>query len=84
MSADDTRWQERANCRGLDTTQFFPQRGEDTRHAKEVCRRCTVRTECLAAALDRRERFGVWGGLSERERRALRRARRAGIEVASA
>ena len=50
---------------------FFPDKGESARPAKRVCAGCEVRAECLQEALDRGERFGVWGGLSERERRAL-------------
>ena len=50
---------------------FFPEKGGSTREAKKVCAACEVRTECLQDALDRGERFGIWGGLSERERRRL-------------
>jgi WhiB family transcriptional regulator, redox-sensing transcriptional regulator len=64
------------SCRGMDPEIFFPDRGESLRPAKEVCGGCIVRDECLEYALDNRERFGVWGGTSERERRRLRRARR--------
>lgn len=62
-----------ARCAGLDPELFHPGRGESTTPAKEVCRGCPVRTACLDYALDNRERYGVWGGLSERERRRLRR-----------
>ena len=54
---------------------FFPERGASTREAKEVCRGCVVRGECLEYALANGEKFGIWGGLSERERRRLRRQR---------
>ena len=64
------------SCRGMDPDIFFPDRGESLRPAKAVCEDCIVRDECLEFALDNRERFGVWGGTSERERRRLRRARR--------
>jgi WhiB family redox-sensing transcriptional regulator len=68
-------WQRRANCLGVDPDLFFPERGGSTREAKEVCRGCVVREECLQYALSNGEKFGIWGGLSERERRKLRRGR---------
>ena len=68
-------WQTRANCMGVDPDLFFPERGASTREAKEVCRGCVVREDCLEYALANGEKFGIWGGLSERERRRLRRAR---------
>ena len=64
-----------ANCLGVDPDLFFPERGASTREAKEVCRGCVVRMDCLEYALDNGEKFGIWGGLSERERRRLRRQR---------
>lgn len=51
---------------------WFPDKGSSTREAKAVCGTCIVRAECLTWALEHNERHGVWGGLSERERRALR------------
>ncbi len=71
-------WQEFANCLGVDSDLFFPERGASTREAKDVCRGCVVREECLEFALGNREKFGVWGGLSERERRRIRRQRASG------
>jgi WhiB family redox-sensing transcriptional regulator len=71
----DRRWQERANCLGVDPDLFFPERGASTREAKSVCRGCEVRLECLEYALGHGEKFGIWGGLSERERRRVRRER---------
>jgi WhiB family redox-sensing transcriptional regulator len=68
-------WQARANCMGVDPDLFFPERGASTREAKEVCRGCVVREDCLEYALANGEKFGMWGGLSERERRRIRRAR---------
>lgn len=68
-------WQDEANCLGVDPDLFFPERGMDTREAKEVCRGCIVRESCLEYALSNGEKFGIWGGLSERERRRLRRQR---------
>lgn len=67
------RWQEQAACRGMDPELWFSERGESTSEAKEVCRCCPVRRECSEFALANGERFGVWGGLSERQRRRIRR-----------
>lgn len=72
---DTLTWQDYANCLGVDPELFFPERGASTREAKEVCRGCVVREECLEYALTHGEKFGIWGGLSERERRRLRRQR---------
>src|SRR5258705_13711775 len=69
------RWQERANCLGVDPDLFFPERGASTKEAKGVCGGCEVRTECLEYALRHGEKFGIWGGMSERERRRIRRQR---------
>ncbi|MGP8180978.1 MAG: WhiB family transcriptional regulator [Acidimicrobiales bacterium] len=68
-------WQARANCMGVDPELFFPERGSSTREAKEVCRGCVVRVDCLEFAIANSEKFGIWGGMSERERRRVRRAR---------
>ncbi|SHK58070.1 WhiB family transcriptional regulator, redox-sensing transcriptional regulator [Pseudonocardia thermophila] len=67
-------WQERALCAQTDPEAFFPEKGGSTREAKRICAGCEVRAECLEYALANDERFGIWGGLSERERRRLRRA----------
>jgi WhiB family redox-sensing transcriptional regulator len=67
-------WQERALCAQTDPEAFFPEKGGSTREAKRICSGCEVRAECLEYALAQDERFGIWGGLSERERRRLRRA----------
>ncbi|MCL2454400.1 MAG: WhiB family transcriptional regulator [Micrococcales bacterium] len=66
-------WQERALCAQTDPEAFFPEKGGSTREAKRVCTGCEVRADCLEYALANDERFGIWGGLSERERRRLRR-----------
>lgn len=71
----DAGWGDFANCKGVDPDLFFPERGASTRESKQVCRGCTVREECLEFALARGEKFGIWGGLSERERRRVRRQR---------
>jgi WhiB family redox-sensing transcriptional regulator len=67
------RWQLRAACRGSDTDLFFPERGESSKEAKAVCAICPVRQQCLDFAISEVEHYGIWGGLSERERRELRR-----------
>ena len=69
------RWEDEANCIGVDPDLFFPERGESTREAKEFCLGCAVRLDCLEYALVNGEKFGIWGGLSERERRRIRRSR---------
>jgi WhiB family transcriptional regulator, redox-sensing transcriptional regulator len=66
-------WQERALCAQTDPEAFFPEKGGSTREAKKVCTGCEVRAECLEYALEHDERFGIWGGLSERERRKLKK-----------
>lgn len=66
-------WQERALCSQTDPEAFFPEKGGSTREAKRICSRCEVKVECLEYALGHDERFGIWGGLSERERRKLKR-----------
>ncbi|KMV21752.1 MULTISPECIES: WhiB family transcriptional regulator [Mycobacterium] len=70
---DDCQWQDRALCCQTDPEAFFPEKGGSTREAKRICQGCEVKTECLEYALAHDERFGIWGGLSERERRRLRR-----------
>jgi WhiB family redox-sensing transcriptional regulator len=77
LATDDLAWQDLANCRGADPDLFFPERGASTRTAKGICRECSVRTECLEFAIVSSEKFGIWGGLSERERRKIRRERAA-------
>jgi WhiB family redox-sensing transcriptional regulator len=66
-------WHDQALCAETDPEAFFPEKGGSTREAKKVCVRCDVRGECLEYALAKDERFGIWGGLSERERRRLKR-----------
>ena len=73
--ADDEAlaWQADALCAQTDPEAFFPEKGGSTREAKRICESCEVSAECLEFALQNDERFGIWGGLSERERRKLRR-----------
>ncbi len=65
-------WPSQAACRTGDPDALFVQ-GAEQNVAKRICRGCPVRYECLADALDNRIEFGVWGGMTERERRALLR-----------
>jgi WhiB family redox-sensing transcriptional regulator len=67
-------WTTKAACRTSDPDALFVQ-GAAQNRAKAICMACSVRTECLADALDNRIEFGVWGGMTERERRALLRRR---------
>ncbi len=69
-------WHARAACRGAGPGQWFPERGEDVRPAKAVCAGCSVRSQCAQDAQEvGRYAIGIWGGLSDRERRKLRRRR---------
>lgn len=70
---DPQAWKELAVCAQTDPEIFFPDKGGSTREAKAICQRCEVRDSCLEYALAGEERFGIWGGLSERERRRLKR-----------
>jgi len=74
---DSPAWMQYALCARVDPELFFPEKGGSPRAAKRICRVCPVCAECLAyvIGLGHEERFGVWGGLSERERRELRRDR---------
>ncbi|MDR1393951.1 MAG: WhiB family transcriptional regulator [Bifidobacteriaceae bacterium] len=67
-------WHRRALCAQTDPEAFFPEKGGSTREAKKVCRACEVRQQCLEYALETDERFGIWGGCSERERRKMKQS----------
>ncbi|WP_328219586.1 WhiB family transcriptional regulator [Corynebacterium argentoratense] len=73
FQAVEQEWQEYALCAQTDPEAFFPEKGGSTREAKRICQACSVRDECLEYALLNDERFGIWGGLSERERRRLKK-----------
>ena len=75
LAVDELSWQDFANCRGADADLFFPERGASTRKAKSICAACEVKTDCLEFAIVQGEKFGIWGGMSERERRKVRRER---------
>ncbi|HMT48994.1 WhiB family transcriptional regulator [Dietzia sp. UBA5065] len=70
---EEESWQDRALCSQTDPEAFFPEKGGSTREAKKICTGCEVKAECLEYALANDERFGIWGGLSERERRRIKR-----------
>lgn len=73
FSEEDLPWQEEALCAYVDPDVFFPEKGGSSREAKRICAQCSVQKVCLEYALENDERFGIWGGLSERERRRLKR-----------
>ena len=77
----DEEWRLDALCAETDPEAFFPDKGGSTREAKRVCAGCPVRAECLEFALASDERFGIWGGLSERERRRVRLQRRGSLSA---
>lgn len=64
-------WQDRALCAETDPAAFFPELGEDATAAKRVCMSCEVREQCLDFAVGNGIAYGVYGGMDERERRAL-------------
>jgi WhiB family redox-sensing transcriptional regulator len=68
------RWREQAVCRGTDLDVFYPERGQTAGPARQVCAACPVRQPCLEYALSNRITSGIWGGLTERERRPLQSA----------
>ncbi|MFT3852252.1 MAG: WhiB family transcriptional regulator [Ilumatobacteraceae bacterium] len=71
-------WARLASCRSLDPELFFPETANDEDAAKAVCATCPVRSVCLEHALTASEPYGIWGGLTLRERRLLRRSRAGG------
>ncbi|MCA1832008.1 MAG: WhiB family transcriptional regulator [Actinomycetota bacterium] len=74
-------WQSRAACRGVDADVFFPAADEDPVVAKAVCAQCPVRIACLGFAIEHAEKYGIWGGLTERERNRLPAAEREKISA---
>lgn len=77
MSTAGPEWMDEALCAQSDPEAWFPEKGDRPAAAKRVCADCPVRAECLEYAIEHDERFGVWGGRTERERRELRRERKA-------
>jgi WhiB family transcriptional regulator, redox-sensing transcriptional regulator len=72
---DDRGWIEQANCRGVDPDAFFVRGAAHARAALRLCQGCPVQEPCLEYALEEEIDFGVWGGLTERQRRSLQRRR---------
>jgi WhiB family transcriptional regulator, redox-sensing transcriptional regulator len=72
----DIKWRELGACRGLEPEIFYPLTDEEAAQAKAVCAQCSVQTACLEFALVHREKEGIWGGATERERRRIIRQRR--------
>jgi WhiB family redox-sensing transcriptional regulator len=72
----DVKWRELGACKGLDATIFYPDDDDDAEDARQICAGCGVRIACLEHALATREKVGVWGGATERERRRIVRQRR--------
>ena len=77
MRGEREPWMDDGLCAQTFPEAFFPEQGSSARDAKRICAACPVKAQCLEYALRNGERFGVWGGLSERERRALVKARAA-------
>ena len=69
-------WSTRAACKGLDPSIFYPPTDEEADEAKAICATCPVQADCLEHAIELREKNGVWGGATERERRRMIRQRR--------
>ena len=69
-------WRQHAACRGVDPDIFYPVSEEEAEEAKAICNACAACETCLEFALGNRERDGVWGGATERERRRMIRQRR--------
>ncbi len=76
VSTKEIVWRQLGACRGLEPSIFYPDDEDDALEAKSVCADCRVRAACLEHALSRREKQGVWGGATERERRRIIRQRR--------
>ena len=76
VSITEITWRNRGACNGLDPAVFFPDSEENAQEAKSICSECVVRLSCLEHALAVRERDGVWGGMTEKERRRIIRQRR--------
>ena len=89
LRAADDEWRDRALCRNTDPSLFFPVGTTGValvqiEHAKQVCNQCPVKQECLDFALATNQDSGIWGGLSEEERRVIRRQRVAAQRAAAA
>ena len=76
IGSAEPAWRQAARCRGVDPEVFYPTEEDEGLEAKEICTLCPVRAACLEYALARREKHGIWGGLTPRERRRVLRRRR--------
>ena len=76
MSVQELKWWDLGACRGLDASAFYPDDDDSAEYAKSVCADCSVQAACLEYALSVREKVGVWGGATERDRRRMIRQRR--------
>ena len=76
LASRDKAWLDRGACRGLEPQIFYPEEDDDAGEAKSICAECRVKVTCLEYALTFREKDGVWGGATERERRRIIRQRR--------
>lgn len=74
---NDDDWSALGSCSQVDPEIFFPEKGGSNRDAKLICTKCDVREQCLQYALDNDENYGIWGGLSKKERQALKHQRTA-------
>lgn len=74
-------WRDGGLCQQVDPELFYPEKGGTAEPAKRICSLCDVRLKCLKYALDNNEEFGVWGGLSEKERRALKQRKTRGASA---
>lgn len=75
IERESMAWSAYGGCASADPDLFFPEPGADTAPAREICRSCPVRRMCLDYALETRQKFGIWGGMTENQRRRLRRDR---------
>ena len=84
-NADPSYWQAQGRCndKGVDPNIFFPSKGQSLEPARAICALCDVKVQCLETALDGNVKFGVWGGTSDKERRAIRKQRAAGFSMGS-
>jgi WhiB family redox-sensing transcriptional regulator len=82
-STDDD-WRDQAACLGLDPQVFYPATDDEADEARRICDACAVKDDCLEYALARREKDGVWGGATERDRRRIIRQRRRAARLAQA
>lgn len=73
IDEEEHAWIRKAACRGMDPGIFFPQTDQEAEQALAVCRICAVQEECLEYAISAKERYGIWGGTTERERRRIMR-----------